>query len=264
MYNNCKKIYRKSRKIVNHFYNAIIDRKPKLLVLLYHRVLPEIEIKVNPLNTIVRLETFVRQIKLLEKKYKIISLAEAIKQSIEGSIKTDVQAALTFDDGYWDNHEFVLPFLKNKKLPATFFLATEYIGQNKPLWDWEPIAKRYNIKDRCMTWNEVIDLSRNGMEIGAHSLSHRSLSKINFEEAIYEIKKSKKMIEDNIDKQCIHFAFPFGSKEDYSHQLIEVVRGAGFQSCLLNIHGYNHFKKDTFYLKRIIMEEYSDLRYLLG
>lgn len=312
-------IRRNIKKII-HLKNLINDPLPKLLVLTYHRVSPEAES--NLLNTIITLKTFIKQIDILSGKYPVVKLSEAINQCQSGQAWSKTQVVLTFDDGYRDNYEIVFPILKQKGLPATFFLVTDYIGRNKPLWDWEIVtmlnknidrieiegeiihkrkkesdlsfafrildkmrsagfkerqkvmdflrehSKIENLpdfsRDSCMTWEQVKDMSDAGMEIGAHSISHRSLSRVPLEEALYEIKGSKKIIEKNTNKPCNHFAFPFGSQRDYNQTLIDHVRNAGFQTCLLNIHGYNHVKKDGFCFKRIIIEESTDLRYLLG
>jgi peptidoglycan/xylan/chitin deacetylase (PgdA/CDA1 family) len=42
--------------------------------------------------------------------------------------------AITFDDGYRDNAEYAAPLLLERKLPASFFLATGFIGQAR--WAW--------------------------------------------------------------------------------------------------------------------------------
>lgn len=118
--------------------------------------------------------------------------------------------------------------------------------------------------ERCLNWDEVIKMKEGGMDIGSHSLSHASLARIPFEEAVNEIKKSKEEIEKKIKKMCLYFAFPFGSSKDYNNVLVEQVRQAGYKSCLLNIHGYNLPRSDCFSFKRIVMQESTNLRYLLG
>lgn len=117
---------------------------------------------------------------------------------------------------------------------------------------------------RCMTWEQAREMNRHGMEIGAHSLHHPSLAGIPFKDAMAEIKKSKEAVEKNINNNCLHFAFPFGNRQDYNRQLIDYVLNIGFQSCLLNIRGYNHFEKDKFCFKRIIMSETSNINHILG
>lgn len=318
----CARYCRIQRRI-SHCKNLLTDLRPKLLILAYHRILPSVNF--NPLNTIISSGAFIRQIDILARKFPIISLEEALSQHQSGQVKTKIQIVLTFDDGYRDNYEVVFPILSRKGLPATFFVVTDYIGSDAPLWDWEIIARSgayrdidniqakghifsrrtnesqssfaYRIfeemksadidairgvidilrdrakgrlnaydfrNDSCMNWPQVRAMSEAGMEIGAHGLTHRSLARMPLVQAEDEIKKSKSVIESNIKRECLHFAFPFGSKRDYNQTLIDNVKGAGFQSCLLNVHGYNHMDTDPFCFKRIIMEETTDLRYLLG
>jgi peptidoglycan/xylan/chitin deacetylase (PgdA/CDA1 family) len=296
---------------------------PKLLVLVYHRILPEVTF--NPLNTIVSVRTFIQQLDILACKYPMISLQDAMAQCRSGRETAGVQVVLTFDDGYWDSYEVAFPILQRKGLPAAFFLVTNYIGSNRPVWDWEIVMllnahreitdvevegvalrqkrnepratfagrvleqiksanmettiKTVEVLKRrlrhrsgsrsledggCMTWEQVRKMRQGGMEVGSHGLSHRSLARIPLGEAVWEITKSKQEIEDNTKASCAHFAFPFGSKSDYSPVLVEHVKRTGFETCLLNIHGYNHLMEDAFCLKRIIMTESTDLAYLLG
>ena len=308
---------------INHWKNSVIDRSPKLLVLVYHRILPQVSF--NPLNTIVSVKTFIQQLDILANKYPIIPLKDAIAQCRSGGETASAQVVLTFDDGYRDSYEVAFPILQKKGLPAAFFVVSNYIDSDRPVWDWEIVAllnahremtevevegavlrqkkneRRISFAERvleriksadmettrrvveilkqqsrdyprlhsledggCMTWEQVRTMWQNGMEIGSHSLSHRSLARIPLEEAITEITKSKQVIEGNAKVSCGHFAFPFGSKTDYNPVLVEHVKRAGFETCLLNIHGYNHLREDTFCFKRIIMTESTSLAYLLG
>lgn len=117
-----------------------------------------------------------------------------------------------------------------------------------------------NDNDRCMSWEQIKKMNVNGMEIGSHGLSHSSLKGISFSEAMQEIRKSKEVIENNIRTKCLHFAFPFGSQRDYSQKLIDGVKDAGFQTCSLNVLGYNYIGKDTFCFKRIAMKDTTNLK----
>ena len=313
---------KRSIGMFNHLRNSTMDRSAKILILTYHRILPKV--KFNPLNTIISLRIFHKQIDKLVKKYDIVSLSEAVNQCKIGSAKAKIQIVLTFDDGYQDNYEVVYPILKQKGLPATYFIAPDYIGIKNSLWDYEIFKILYNnrnlhkiniggkdisqnifqsrlffifsiieriksldsnsrqkfleifrnevqekeindyLSDKCMTWDQIEELSLNDMEIGSHGLTHSSLARIPFDEAVQEITRSKEIIENNIKKKCIYFAFPFGSKKDYNSELIDYIKNAGYQACLLNTHGYNHIKKDAFCFRRIIMEDTTNLDYLLG
>ena len=47
--------------------------------------------------------------------------------------------AITFDDGYLDNHDIAYPVLRHHGLPAAFFIATGFID-SRPLPWWDAIA----------------------------------------------------------------------------------------------------------------------------
>jgi hypothetical protein len=46
---------------------------------------------------------------------------------------------ITFDDGYLSNYTTALPILQSLGMPATFFIATDYIEKRELFW-WECIA----------------------------------------------------------------------------------------------------------------------------
>lgn len=285
-------------RTIGHWKNSIIDRKPKLLILAYHRVRPEISF--DPLYAAVTVKTFIGQIEAVAKRYPIISLTDAVELCRDGGGRAGTRVVFTFDDGYHDIFEYAFPELKKRGLPAAIFLPTDYIDNPMPLWDAEVIAivarnrgRSFMLKlldrmkgmskeeiasvigsmkdtrapgedDRCVSWEDVRTMSGSGIEAGSHGASHRSLARIPIEEAMDEIKRSKESIERNTRKLCRHFAFPFGSQKDYNEKLVEYVKKTGFASSLTNVRGYNHRPCDPFSFKRIIMEEGSDIKALLG
>jgi peptidoglycan/xylan/chitin deacetylase (PgdA/CDA1 family) len=46
---------------------------------------------------------------------------------------------VTFDDGYRDNHDVVLPLLVEHDVRATFFIATDYVERRKLYW-WDRVS----------------------------------------------------------------------------------------------------------------------------
>jgi peptidoglycan/xylan/chitin deacetylase (PgdA/CDA1 family) len=47
---------------------------------------------------------------------------------------------ITFDDGYLDNIENALPILHEAGLPATFYIATGYVGSDREFW-WDDLER---------------------------------------------------------------------------------------------------------------------------
>ena len=99
-------------------------------ILIYHRVLPEFDpfaIDVTPHKR------FEKQIKYLSTRFNIVSLDEMMQNVYQGEIKPD-QLCITFDDGYFDNFKYAFPVLKRYNIPATIFLTTDFISNNRYLW----------------------------------------------------------------------------------------------------------------------------------
>ncbi len=135
MRRSVKYLVREVARSVTHAKNTLIDPRPKLVTLLYHRVLPEVSL--NPFSTVVSFDTFAEQLDAIARKYPVISLGDAMDQCRSEKAKAKVQAVLSFDDGYWDNYEFVFPLLRKKGLTGVFSPVTDYIGKDVPLWEWE-------------------------------------------------------------------------------------------------------------------------------
>jgi peptidoglycan/xylan/chitin deacetylase (PgdA/CDA1 family) len=181
------------------------------IILTYHSIgLDDVFDTVEPKN-------FIRQLKYLKKKYKIVSLATIIEFINTGKRTTKRMVSITFDDGFLDFYLNVFPLLRKDNLPATLFVATDYIGK-----DW-PFTKSH---PKMLNWEQIDELSKNNIEIGAHTVTHPHLQKKKIEEAEQEIKKSKEEIEKHIGRSVNFFSYPFGS---YKPEIVDIVKSAGFK-----------------------------------
>lgn len=59
--------------------------------------------------------------------FRVLPLDEAVSRLAQGTLPARA-ACITFDDGYADNHDLALPILQRHGLPATFFVATSFLG----------------------------------------------------------------------------------------------------------------------------------------
>jgi peptidoglycan/xylan/chitin deacetylase (PgdA/CDA1 family) len=102
--------------------------------------------------------------------------------------------ALTFDDGHRNFLDHALPVLVELRLPATIFVVSGFC----------------NGKAGALTWSEVREIAAAGIEIGAHSVTHRDLETLSAAEAHAEIRGSKAQIEDQLGMPVRAFAYPYG------------------------------------------------------
>jgi peptidoglycan/xylan/chitin deacetylase (PgdA/CDA1 family) len=105
------------------------------LILYYHRIDSP---PLDPWRTAVSPQSFDDQLEYLASEMRVIPLAEMVTATRNGDIP-ERAVAITFDDGYVDNLERGLPLLERHGLPATFYIATGYVGTRGPLW-WDEIG----------------------------------------------------------------------------------------------------------------------------
>jgi peptidoglycan/xylan/chitin deacetylase (PgdA/CDA1 family) len=99
------------------------------LIVTYHRVLPPAAgLDLSQAGIVVSTATFERQLKVLARHFRIVPLAEA------GESKDPDACAITFDDGWADNHAHALPVLTRLGLPSTLFVTTGLIGTDGLFW----------------------------------------------------------------------------------------------------------------------------------
>ncbi len=101
----------------------------KLLILSYHRVLPDPD-PLRPAQT--HLRSFEAQLAALQRGFNVLPLTVAVEQMREGRLPPRA-VAITFDDGYKDNVTIAMPALRRRGLSATFFIATGYL--NGLMWN---------------------------------------------------------------------------------------------------------------------------------
>jgi len=108
---------------------AVEKRQHALVrILCYHRVNDDND----PFHPAMPVAAFDRQMKFLARNYHVVSLTSALDR-----LRNDVPGAvlaITFDDGYEDNHCNAFPILSRYRLPATVFLATGSIDGQETLW----------------------------------------------------------------------------------------------------------------------------------
>jgi peptidoglycan/xylan/chitin deacetylase (PgdA/CDA1 family) len=115
---------------------------------------------------------------------------------------------------------------------------------------------------RPLSWNEVRELARNGVEFGAHTKTHPILARIrNPSELREEIEGSKLRLEEMLDKPCVHFCYPNGSFEDFTDSIVELVGQSGFDTAVTTERGLNFGGADPFRLRRIAVEPFGATYY---
>jgi peptidoglycan/xylan/chitin deacetylase (PgdA/CDA1 family) len=77
-----------------------------------------------------------------------------------------------------------------------------------------------------MTADEIRELAANGVEIGAHSMTHRDLSVLSYEDAHGELLMSKRVLEELLQAPVSVAAYPYGHSSEETRR---ACRDAGFR-----------------------------------
>lgn len=135
--------------------------------------------------------------------------------------------SLTFDDGFEENVNSVLPRLNNLGFKSTQCYATQYIegvpGQPE----------------------NVLLFKNSGHEVCSHSVTHPALSKIPSDQLTHELTHSKQYLESIIGMPVLNFASPFG---DYDARVNTEIKKY-YRSHRTVDEGYN--SKDNFNAYRV-------------
>ena len=144
---------------------------------------------------------------LVEQNYRFIQASDLLdpEQQKEKTI------TVTIDDAYLSFYEVGLPIFEKYQVPVTLFLNTENVGG-------------FNY----MSWDQLRDSLRRGVEIQNHSHTHSSFATLDEEAIMSEIETSQNLIFTNLNITPNLFAFPFGESSDLAQKTIERYFDAAF------------------------------------
>lgn len=111
-------------------------RAPRLLVLMYHRVLPPShpDRAIEQPGMYVSPATLDMHLSLLKRYFPIVHLDDWLRAATAQESLPPQSCVLTFDDGWRDNFEHAYPVLQRHQVPATIFLVSTMTGTHKEFW----------------------------------------------------------------------------------------------------------------------------------
>jgi len=134
------------------------------------------------------------------------------------------------------------------------------LGQLKYLPQGEREAKVAAVATRCavalpdslmLTGDQLRQMHKAGMTIGAHTASHPILARIPDEQARSEILKSKERLERAIGESVRFFAYPNGMpSQDYRASHVQMVRESGFEAAFSTAIGSADATSDLYQIPR--------------
>lgn len=134
-------------------------RSPTLIILTYHRVLPENapEREFEQPGMIVSPENLKKHIRLIRSIGAVpVHLEEWLRKKKAQEPLPSLSVAFTFDDGWRDNYLHALPILRQEKVPATIFLVTKMVDTEDTFWPEQVIqllrTSGTSLNDPALEW----------------------------------------------------------------------------------------------------------------
>lgn len=178
---------------------------------------------------------------------------------------------------WWDELERIIFYAnKNKK-------NIEAFGENIPIRSYEekekacyrihPILKSMDYKERdkwlidarfqlgcekkrsschSLSYNQLKELAKSEfVTIGGHTITHSCLANESYEKQKWEIEESKKEIENIIGKEIEVFSYPFGQRDDFTEETVEIAKSVGYKRIFTAYAGVAREGSRNGYIPRI-------------
>lgn len=184
-------------------------------------------------------EAFDEQMAYLAQLGSVVSLDEALRTVDRRPTNGLDPVVVTFDDGTADFVEHAAPVLERHHIPATLYVATDFIERQVP----------YDYGARPLSWSALRDACASGLiTVGSHTHHHTVMDNVDESTAEFELDRSVALIEEHLERPAHHFAYPKGVLATPD---VEAVVRRRFESAAIAIVGTNPYgETDRYRLAR--------------
>ncbi|MDD2922907.1 MAG: polysaccharide deacetylase family protein [Anaerolineales bacterium] len=206
-------------------------------ILLYHRI----ETPDHESYYYVPPEKFEEQMALLRNwGYTTITLDTLLTAIYQGADLPAHPLLITFDDGQESVYTAAFPIMQRYGFTGVVYIVGTYLDAPS-----------------FMTTEQVRELTWAGWEVGSHSMSHKDLTKLDYDQRKYEISKSRDLLSEKIGVPVNSFAYPWGFS---GGDVISLVRDAGYTSAMGLGYTYQQGTWNTLLLQRRDVQGNYDLK----
>jgi peptidoglycan/xylan/chitin deacetylase (PgdA/CDA1 family) len=129
-----------------------------------------------------------------------------------------------------------------------------WLGQ---LRQWTRAGEEGRKINRAMTVEELLMLGRSRWAtVGSHTVTHTPLSSLPVAEQKKEIEESKRQLESWLGRNVPVFSYPFGQRDDYTHETVNLCRQAGYVKAAANFPGRAHRWTDPYQIPRLVVRNW--------
>jgi len=185
------------------------------------------------------LDDFQRDLRYLARRYECINFGELCQRLRSGRKFRRRSAVVTFDDGYMDNYTAAAPELISAGIPATFFVATGFIGTQRAFPHDARQGDAEPTRHPKLTWHELGEMQELGFEIGSHTVNHADLGQADESTARHEVRRSLEDLNHHLGERPRALSFPWGKPDNVSETSLVAAREAGYYAAAGTTFGSN-------------------------
>jgi peptidoglycan/xylan/chitin deacetylase (PgdA/CDA1 family) len=200
-------------------------------ILMYHRVVDPLAGVAPPTWNVTPGALRAQLSGLLARGFTAWPLGQLIEAHARGTSLPPNTFAVTFDDGHESVYRHAWPILKELRVPATLFLPTAYIDDERafPFDGWAGAGSDAAPREmwQPMTTAQCRAIAADGLvELGAHTHTHQDFTN-RPDEFDRDLALNVEVLESQFGGRNLSFAFPFGRA---TPQMMDIVRNQGL-SC---------------------------------
>lgn len=150
---------------------------------------------------------------------------------------------LTFDDGYVDHYDNVLPLLRKYGMTGTFAVTANLVG-----------------RPGYMTGAMVRALADAGMDVQSHAVDHVSINRLQYASQVYQLCTSRQILQGWTGREVRHFIYPSGDRLPIPSAALA---GCGYLSAYRKDGGSVQSSNEMFGLRRYRVRGQQGLSALL-
>lgn len=162
--------------------------------------------------------------------YTTVTIKDFMR-ALQGDPFPEKPIILTFDDGYEDNYTTMLPILEAHGMTAVVYVITNELG-----------------KPGYLTFDELKDMERRGLEIGSHTADHLPLITLDETTRRRQVRESKIYLEWSGLEPICSLSYPNGA---FNAEIIKLLREENYLAAVTGEAGLNTLKTNPFELKRV-------------
>ena len=117
---------------------------------------------------------------------------------------------------------------------------------------------------RPLSWSQVLEISKNGIEIGSHTASHPVLSMLSDEELTRELADSRRVLRESSGQKVEAIAYSHGQREDFDERVKKACATAGYRIAFSQLGGINYVNGCDCYEMRRMNPEPPDDRHIFA